>query len=112
MSTATKAQLIYVLWGSDRFTRDEQVRSLKRRMLSEPCGEYNLTVLRGDDVAVRDVRAVADALPFMGDRRLVVVEGLLSRLRQQQTGGAAWTQHEDGRSVEVVPHREAARADA
>lgn len=80
MTTAAKPQLIYVLWGTDRFTRDEQVRSLKRRMLAEPCGEYNLTVLSGDDVAVRDVRAVADALPFLGDRRLVVVEGLLSRV--------------------------------
>jgi DNA polymerase-3 subunit delta len=77
---ASKPQLIYVLWGSDRFTRDEQVRGLKRRMLAEPCGEYNLTVLSGDDVAVRDVRMVADALPFMGDRRLVVVEGLLGRI--------------------------------
>src|SRR5688572_22679707 len=77
---AAKPQLIYVLWGTDRFTRDEQVRGLKRRMLSEPCGEYNLTVLSGDDVRVRDVRVVADALPFMGDRRLIVVEGLLGRL--------------------------------
>src|SRR5215212_8385522 len=77
---SAKPQLIYVLWGTDRFTRDEQVRGLKRRMLAEPCGEYNLTVLSGDDVAVRDVRMVADALPFMGDRRLVVVEGLLGRI--------------------------------
>jgi DNA polymerase-3 subunit delta len=81
--TASKAQLIYVLWGTDRFTRDEQVRGLKRRMLAEPCGEYNLSVLSGDDVTVRDVRAVADALPFMADRRLVVVEGLLGRLAGQ-----------------------------
>jgi len=49
-------------------------------MLAEPFGEYNLSVLSGDDVTVRDVRAVADALPFMGDRRLIVVEGLLGRL--------------------------------
>src|SRR4051812_32855872 len=77
---APKPQLIYVLWGTDRFTRDEQVRGLKRRMLSEPCGEYNLSILTGDTVKVSDVRAVADALPFMGDRRLVVVEGLLGRI--------------------------------
>src|SRR2546423_1798334 len=77
---APKAQLIYVLWGTDRFTRAEQVRGLKRRMLAEPFGEYNLSVLSGDDVTVRDVRAVADTLPFMGDRRLIVVEGLLGRI--------------------------------
>lgn len=80
MSTASKPQLIYVLWGTDRFTRDEQVRGLKRRMLAEPSGQYNLSVLAGDTVSINDVRAVADALPFMGDRRLVVVEGLLGRI--------------------------------
>jgi DNA polymerase-3 subunit delta len=80
---SSKPQLVYILWGSDRFTRDEQVRSLRRRMLSEPCGEYNLSELAGDDVRVRDVRAVADALPFMGDRRLVIVHGLLGRLAGQ-----------------------------
>ena len=84
----TKPQLIYVLWGTDRFTRDEQVRGLKRRMLAEPFGEYNLSVLTGDDVSVRDVRAVADALPFMGDRRLVVVEGLIGRLAGKAKPGA------------------------
>ena len=78
-----KPQLVYVLWGSDHFTRDEQVRSLRRRMLGEPFGEYNLTELSGDDVTLRDVRIVADALPFMGDRRLVIVEGLLGRLTGQ-----------------------------
>ena len=85
---APKSQLIYVLWGTDRFTRDEQVRGLKRRMLAEPFGEYNLSVLSGDDVTVRDVRAVADALPFMGDRRLIVVEGLLGRLAGRAKPGA------------------------
>ena len=85
---AAKAQLIYVLWGTDRFTRDEQVRGLRRRMMSEPFGEYNLSVLTGDAVAVRDVRVVADALPFMGDRRLIVVEGLLGRLAGRAKPGA------------------------
>lgn len=83
-----KPQLIYVLFGSDRFTRDEQVRGLRRRMLAEPCGEYNLSVLTGDDVTIRDIRAVADTLPFMTDRRLVIVEGLLGRLAGQTKGAS------------------------
>jgi len=103
MTAATKPQLIYVLWGTDRFTRDEQVRSLKRRMLAEPCGAYNLTVLSGDDVAVRDVRAVADALPFMGDRRLVVVQGLLSRV----AGGGKASARKGRSSRSAAPARTA-----
>ncbi|MFN8525002.1 MAG: DNA polymerase III subunit delta [Chloroflexota bacterium] len=77
---AAKPQLIYVLHGSDAFTRDEQVRGLKRRALEETTGEYNLTELTGPDVTLADVRAAADALPFMADRRVVIVHGLLTRL--------------------------------
>jgi DNA polymerase III subunit delta len=84
-----KPQLIYVLHGTDRFTRDEQVRGLKRRMLSEPFGEYNLSELSGKEFGLADVRAVADALPFMGDRRLVIAEGLLGRLAGSEGPPAA-----------------------
>ncbi len=118
---APKSQLIYVLWGTDRFTRDEQVRSLKRRMLAEPFGEYNLSVLGGDDVGVRDVRAVADALPFMGDRRLIVVEGLLGRLagrakpgarrgRSSRSASASACGSSGGTSTPVSPSRTVSRA--
>src|SRR5262249_20539104 len=103
-----KPQLIYVLWGTDRFTRDEQVRGLKRRMLAEPCGEYNLSVLSGDDVAVRDVRAVADALPFMADRRLVVVEGLLGRIAG--TAKPAARRGRGSRTSAAAPKKAASRA--
>ena len=82
-----KPGLVYVLYGSDRFTRDEQVRGLKRRMLDEPFGEYNLSELSGPEVGLSEVRAVADALPFMADRRLVIVEGLLGRLAGVGTRG-------------------------
>ena len=83
-----KPQLIYILHGSDRFTRDEQVRGLKRRMLSEALGEYNLSVLSGSDLGLADLRTVADSLPFMGDRRLVIVEGILGRLAGQSKPSA------------------------
>ncbi|MBA2240632.1 MAG: hypothetical protein H0W09_05230, partial [Solirubrobacterales bacterium] len=49
-------------------------------MLAEPTGEYNLSELFGGDIGLGDVRAHADALPFMADRRLVIVHGLLGRL--------------------------------
>ena len=83
-----KPQLIYILHGSDRFTRDEQVRGLKRRMLSEPLGEYNLSLLGGSDIGLSELRAVADAVPFMGDRRLIIVEGMLGRLAGQSKPSA------------------------
>ncbi|MCC6175455.1 MAG: DNA polymerase III subunit delta [Chloroflexi bacterium] len=100
-----KPQLIYVLWGNDRFTRDEQVRGLKRRMLGEAFGEFNLSILSGDDVRVRDVRAVADAIPFLADRRLIIVEGLLGRLAGQAKPAAR-----RGRSTASAAKASAAKA--
>ncbi|MBA2449212.1 MAG: hypothetical protein H0V51_14425, partial [Chloroflexi bacterium] len=93
-----KAGLVYVLYGSDRFTRDEQVRGLKRRMLEQSTGEYNLSEFSGAEFSLSDVRAAADALPFIADRRLVIVEGLLGRL-----AGTAKAAPRRGRSKSTAP---------
>ncbi|MDQ4071400.1 MAG: DNA polymerase III subunit delta [Actinomycetota bacterium] len=105
-----KPGLIYVLYGSDRFTRDEQVRGLKRRMLDDPSGEFNLTELAGKEVGLDDVRAAADALPFLADRRLVIVEGLLGRLagatRPAARRGRSAGSRAAARTDETGPSRE------
>jgi DNA polymerase-3 subunit delta len=92
-----KPGLIYILYGSDRFTRDEQVRGLKRRMREGPAGDFNLTELAGQELGLNEVRAAADALPFLADRRLVVVEGLLGRL-----AGAAKPSARRGKSAKTA----------
>ena len=57
-------------------------------MVSEALGEYNLSILSGSDVGLRELRTVADAFPFMGDRRLVIVDGMLGRLAGQSKPSA------------------------
>jgi DNA polymerase-3 subunit delta len=42
--------------------------------------DFNVTVLDGRKVTLAELRHAADAVPFMADKRLVVVEGLLARL--------------------------------
>lgn len=72
------AGYVYLLYGVDRFTRDEQVRSLKERMRALPAGEHNLSDLRGRDVTLVQVIETCGAAPFLTDRRMVIVEGLLA----------------------------------
>jgi DNA polymerase III subunit delta len=72
---------LYVLYGEDTFTRDERVASLKERMRALVAGEHNLTVLEGADATVAGLRQVADAAPFLAERRMVVVHGLIGRLQ-------------------------------
>jgi DNA polymerase-3 subunit delta len=71
---------IYVLYGEDTFSRDEQVQKLKDRMREQAAGDHNLTELSGNDATVINLKAAADAVPFLADRRMVVVRGLLARL--------------------------------
>ena len=92
-----KPGLIYVLYGTDRFTRDEQVRALRRRFLEEPMGELNLTELDGRAVGLAELRAATDAVPFLAPRRLVVVEALLGRL-----AGTAKPAGRRGRTAKVA----------
>ena len=70
---------MYVLYGEDTFGRDEAVQSLKERMRALPAGEHNLAEL-GPETTVAGLRLAADAVPFLADRRMVILRGLIGRL--------------------------------
>jgi DNA polymerase III delta subunit len=70
---------VYVLYGEDTFGRDEAVQTLKDRMRSLPAGDHNLTEL-GPDATVAALRLAAYAMPFLADRRMVILRGLIGRL--------------------------------
>jgi len=70
---------VYILYGDDTFGRDEAVQSLKDRMRALPAGEHNLTEL-GPETTVSGLRMAADVVPFLADRRMVIVYGLIGRL--------------------------------
>ena len=70
---------VYILYGEDAFGRDEAVQTLKDRMRALPAGEHNLTEF-GPETSVAALRQAADVVPFLADRRMVFVRGLLARL--------------------------------
>ena len=72
--------MIYILHGQDEFGVAETVGVLRSRLAAEdPMAELNSTELDGRRLTVAELQAAADAMPFMGDRRLVLVRGLLGR---------------------------------
>jgi DNA polymerase-3 subunit delta len=70
---------VYVLYGEDTFGRDEAVQNLKERMRTLPAGEHNLTELAAD-TSVAALRLATDVVPFLAERRMVIMRGLLGRL--------------------------------
>jgi DNA polymerase-3 subunit delta len=79
---------IYILYGEDSFGRDEAVQTLKERMRALPAGEHNMSDLSGGEASVANLRLAADAMPFLADRRMVLVRGLLGRLTGRGGGRA------------------------
>jgi DNA polymerase-3 subunit delta len=77
---------IYVLHGEDAFGRDEAVQTLKDRMRALAAGDHNLSEL-GPDTSITTLRSYADVVPFLAERRMVIVRGLLGRLTGR--GGAS-----------------------
>src|SRR5712691_6168493 len=73
---AQDAARVYLLWGEDTLSRDDLVRSFRARMLARPGGALNLSEFHAPDLQVQDLIATCDTLPFLDDRRLVIVHQL------------------------------------
>jgi DNA polymerase-3 subunit delta len=73
--------MFYVLHGEDEFSRSEILAEMKAKMGDPSMADLNTTVLDGSKVALAELMHACDAVPFLADRRLVIVEGLLTRLR-------------------------------
>jgi len=72
--------MFYILHGEDEFSRAEQVAAFKEKIGDATVRDFNVTVLDGRKLTLAELRLAADSVPFMADKRLVVVEGLLARL--------------------------------
>ena len=74
--------MFYVLDGDDAFSRQEELHALISRLGDPEVGELNTTFLDGRSTDMGEIHHHCDALPLLGDRRLVIVRGLLERLAQ------------------------------
>jgi len=72
--------MYYILHGDDEFTRSEQVNKFRKDMGDPQFADLNITWLDGRKATVSEIAHACDAMPFLGDKRLVIVEGLLTRL--------------------------------
>jgi len=76
----------YLLHGPDEFGGAEFLNALKEKMGEADMASLNTTVFDGRNVALSELRAVTDTLPFLTPRRLVIVEGWLTRLLGKDEG--------------------------
>jgi DNA polymerase-3 subunit delta len=74
--------VFYILHGEEEYGRSRELAGLRARLAEgdEAMAELNTAVLDGGRVTLGELRHACDTMPFMSDRRLVIVHGLLRRL--------------------------------
>jgi DNA polymerase-3 subunit delta len=90
-AVARPTPLYYIFHGEDELSCNEALNGLQTRLGPPELGALNTTVFDGATVTLTELRNACDTIPFLTERRLVVVYGLLSRLAtpsNQKTGDA------------------------
>lgn len=77
--------MYYILHGEDEFTRSEQVKDLRKRMGDPQFADLNITWLDGKKTTLSELAHACDAMPFLLEKRLVIVDGLLTRIQARKS---------------------------
>ena len=93
--------MLYILLGQDDFSLHESLEEIKRDMGEPALVAMNTVTLDGQRLTLDQLRTVCETAPFLAERRLVVVDGLLERFesrtksgRQRKTARASKQQNE------------------
>src|SRR5579864_9246215 len=73
--------VFYLLHGNDEFTCREQLKKLRQ----QGNFEYNQDTFTGGEVDLATITATGNTFPLLADQRLVVLEGLPKRKRNEDT---------------------------
>jgi len=87
--------LIIVLEGKDEYRLSERVSEFRLTVTPPEMSDINTTMLDGNIVTIEELLTSLSTVPFMADRRLVVVEGLLNRLGGSKKDLGEWLNFPD-----------------
>ena len=98
--------MFYLFHGEDEFSRSETLADFKKKMGDPGLVELNTSVFDGHKVALGELQHACDSVPFMADRRLVIVEGLLARLepKGRERARSAWQKEYLAGLTGYLPH--------
>jgi len=71
--------LLYILLGQDDFSLHQSLDGIKRSLGDQTILAANTTTLDGQQLTLDQLRTVCETAPFLAEKRLVIVRGLLER---------------------------------
>ena len=75
--------MLYVLMGEDDFSRRQSLDKIKKGIGDPTTSVANTTELAGRQVTLEQLKTACETMPFLAERRLVIIEGLLERYERQ-----------------------------
>lgn len=75
--------LLYILYGEDDFSLKEELNRIKEDLGDKEMLVTSTNVFSGQHLSPEQLMATCDTMPFLTSKRLVIVEGLLSRFEAQ-----------------------------
>jgi DNA polymerase-3 subunit delta len=75
--------LLYILQGEDDFSLNRALGEIKKGLGDPSMLATNTTILEGQNVTPGELRMVVETAPFLAEKRLVIVQGLLGRFESQ-----------------------------
>ena len=75
-----------MLYGDDEFSVREELAALRERVTPEEMRDSNVTALLGAEASFDQVAQACYAVPFMANKRLVSLDGLLGRFETRGRG--------------------------
>jgi DNA polymerase-3 subunit delta len=79
--------MLYILYGEDDFSLQQYLDELKKSVGDATVLAPNTSVLEGAQVTVNQLRSVCEVVPFLAEKRLVIVTGLLERFDPKPKSG-------------------------
>jgi DNA polymerase-3 subunit delta len=71
--------MLYILVGEDDFSLTKALEGIKQGLGDQSLLMANTTVLDGQQLTLDQLRAVVETVPFLAEKRLVIIQGLLGR---------------------------------
>jgi len=70
--------MLILLYGEDTFRSKEKLKKLKAKFAQQDSSGMNLQEINGKRAELADIKKAVQSVPFLGDKRLVIIEKLLA----------------------------------
>ncbi len=79
--------MLHILIGEDDYSLRQEIEQIKKTIGDDTALMSNTTIFDGKTIAPEQFRAACESMPFLSEKRLVIVDGLLEKFESRKENG-------------------------